>query len=155
MKNFTGQPGCRAGPVGCSVSQVQDESTKEEDGVPACRPIRFRAERRRSLWYATHYPTEERKVRHKERNLHFLLYFAVFILYCWIWVIWYYIQTQTAQFIEMVWFEVLVPESFIQEGNPVLPKETPWLHHTLQDTILYFSVFYWNLLILKKMFLVF
>ncbi|KAF6303111.1 piezo type mechanosensitive ion channel component 2 [Rhinolophus ferrumequinum] len=41
---------------------VQDESTKEEDGVLACRPIRFRAERRRSLWYATQYPTEERKL---------------------------------------------------------------------------------------------
>ncbi|XP_032149290.1 piezo-type mechanosensitive ion channel component 2 isoform X2 [Sapajus apella] len=40
---------------------VQDERTKEEDRVLACSPIQITAERRRSLWYATHYPTDERK----------------------------------------------------------------------------------------------
>lgn len=47
---------------GCSVSQVQDERTKEEDRALACSPVPITAERRRSLWYATHYPTDERKV---------------------------------------------------------------------------------------------
>ncbi|KAM7127177.1 piezo-type mechanosensitive ion channel component 2 isoform 4-T4 [Molossus nigricans] len=41
---------------------VQDERTKEEDRVLACSPIQITAERRRSLWYATHYPTDERKL---------------------------------------------------------------------------------------------
>ncbi|XP_054099932.2 piezo-type mechanosensitive ion channel component 2 isoform X2 [Callithrix jacchus] len=40
---------------------VQDERTKEEDRALACSPIQITAERRRSLWYATHYPTDERK----------------------------------------------------------------------------------------------
>ncbi|XP_063509450.1 piezo-type mechanosensitive ion channel component 2 isoform X2 [Pongo pygmaeus] len=40
---------------------VQDERTKEEDKALACSPIQITAERRRSLWYATHYPTDERK----------------------------------------------------------------------------------------------
>nr|XP_016788777.3 piezo-type mechanosensitive ion channel component 2 isoform X3 [Pan troglodytes] len=40
---------------------VQDEGTKEEDKALACSPIQITAERRRSLWYATHYPTDERK----------------------------------------------------------------------------------------------
>ncbi|KAK1337611.1 hypothetical protein QTO34_002244 [Cnephaeus nilssonii] len=39
---------------------VQDERTKEERAL-ACSPIQITAERRRSLWYATHYPTDERK----------------------------------------------------------------------------------------------
>ncbi|XP_034799858.2 piezo-type mechanosensitive ion channel component 2 isoform X2 [Pan paniscus] len=41
---------------------VQDEGTKEEDKALACSPIQITAERRRSLWYATHYPTDERKL---------------------------------------------------------------------------------------------
>ncbi|KAM8782334.1 piezo-type mechanosensitive ion channel component 2 isoform 2-T2 [Rhynchonycteris naso] len=41
---------------------VQDERTKEEDRALACSPIQMTAERRRSLWYATHYPTDERKL---------------------------------------------------------------------------------------------
>ncbi|XP_049757137.1 piezo-type mechanosensitive ion channel component 2 isoform X5 [Elephas maximus indicus] len=41
---------------------VQDEGTKEEDRTLACSPIQITAERRRSLWYATHYPTDERKL---------------------------------------------------------------------------------------------
>nr|XP_055094776.1 piezo-type mechanosensitive ion channel component 2 isoform X2 [Symphalangus syndactylus] len=41
---------------------VQDERTKEEDKALACSPIQITAERRRSLWYATHYPTDERKL---------------------------------------------------------------------------------------------
>nr|XP_003734662.2 piezo-type mechanosensitive ion channel component 2 isoform X5 [Callithrix jacchus] len=41
---------------------VQDERTKEEDRALACSPIQITAERRRSLWYATHYPTDERKL---------------------------------------------------------------------------------------------
>uniref|UniRef100_A0A2K6AG04 Piezo type mechanosensitive ion channel component 2 n=1 Tax=Mandrillus leucophaeus TaxID=9568 RepID=A0A2K6AG04_MANLE len=41
---------------------VQEERTKEEDKALACSPIQITAERRRSLWYATHYPTDERKV---------------------------------------------------------------------------------------------
>ncbi|XP_062933243.1 piezo-type mechanosensitive ion channel component 2 isoform X2 [Cynocephalus volans] len=41
---------------------VQDERTKEEDRALACSPIQMMAQRRRSLWYATHYPTDERKL---------------------------------------------------------------------------------------------
>ncbi|ELV12757.1 Protein PIEZO2 [Tupaia chinensis] len=40
---------------------VQEERTKDEDRALACSPIQITAERRRSLWYATHYPTDERK----------------------------------------------------------------------------------------------
>nr|XP_033693814.1 piezo-type mechanosensitive ion channel component 2 [Tursiops truncatus] len=40
---------------------VQEERTKEEDRALACSPVPVTAERRRSLWYATHYPTDERK----------------------------------------------------------------------------------------------
>ncbi|KAI4532799.1 hypothetical protein MG293_017207 [Ovis ammon polii] len=40
---------------------VQEEKTKEEDRALACSPAPITAERRRSLWYATHYPTDERK----------------------------------------------------------------------------------------------
>ncbi|EFB15313.1 hypothetical protein PANDA_010686, partial [Ailuropoda melanoleuca] len=41
---------------------VRIERTKEEDRALACSPIQITAERRRSLWYATHYPTDERKL---------------------------------------------------------------------------------------------
>ncbi|XP_058548708.1 piezo-type mechanosensitive ion channel component 2 isoform X2 [Neofelis nebulosa] len=41
---------------------VQDDRTKEEDRALACSPIQITAERRRSLWYATQYPTDERKL---------------------------------------------------------------------------------------------
>ncbi|XP_053062437.1 piezo-type mechanosensitive ion channel component 2 isoform X4 [Acinonyx jubatus] len=41
---------------------VQDDRTKEEDRTLACSPIQITAERRRSLWYATQYPTDERKL---------------------------------------------------------------------------------------------
>ncbi|XP_027622331.1 piezo-type mechanosensitive ion channel component 2 isoform X2 [Tupaia chinensis] len=41
---------------------VQEERTKDEDRALACSPIQITAERRRSLWYATHYPTDERKL---------------------------------------------------------------------------------------------
>ncbi|XP_015451244.1 piezo-type mechanosensitive ion channel component 2 isoform X5 [Pteropus alecto] len=41
---------------------VQDEKTKEEDRALACGPIQLMAKRRRSLWYASHYPTDERKL---------------------------------------------------------------------------------------------
>ncbi|XP_057556299.1 piezo-type mechanosensitive ion channel component 2 isoform X2 [Hippopotamus amphibius kiboko] len=41
---------------------VQEERTKEEDKALACSPVPITAERRRSLWYATHYPTDERKL---------------------------------------------------------------------------------------------
>ncbi|XP_003800526.2 piezo-type mechanosensitive ion channel component 2 isoform X1 [Otolemur garnettii] len=41
---------------------VQDGRPKEEDRALACSPIQITAERRRSLWYATHYPTDERKL---------------------------------------------------------------------------------------------
>uniref|UniRef100_G1SYX9 Piezo type mechanosensitive ion channel component 2 n=1 Tax=Oryctolagus cuniculus TaxID=9986 RepID=G1SYX9_RABIT len=41
---------------------VQEDKTKEEDRALACSPIQITAERRRSLWYATHYPTDERKL---------------------------------------------------------------------------------------------
>lgn len=40
---------------------VQEE-TKEEERTLACSPIQISADRRRSLWYATHYPTDERKL---------------------------------------------------------------------------------------------
>nr|XP_045000637.1 piezo-type mechanosensitive ion channel component 2 isoform X2 [Jaculus jaculus] len=41
---------------------VPEERLKEEDGDLACSPNQNTAERRRSLWYATHYPTDERKL---------------------------------------------------------------------------------------------
>ncbi|XP_029420178.1 piezo-type mechanosensitive ion channel component 2 isoform X2 [Nannospalax galili] len=41
---------------------VQDERTKEDDGALDCSSNMNIAERRRSLWYATHYPTDERKL---------------------------------------------------------------------------------------------
>ncbi|XP_049625894.1 piezo-type mechanosensitive ion channel component 2 isoform X2 [Suncus etruscus] len=41
---------------------VQEERTREEDKALACSPIQITADRRRSLWYATHYPTDERKL---------------------------------------------------------------------------------------------
>ncbi|XP_061025116.1 piezo-type mechanosensitive ion channel component 2 [Eubalaena glacialis] len=41
---------------------VQEERTKEEDRALACSPVPITAERRRSLWYATHYPTDEKKL---------------------------------------------------------------------------------------------
>ncbi|XP_055994098.1 piezo-type mechanosensitive ion channel component 2 isoform X2 [Sorex fumeus] len=41
---------------------VLEEKTKEEDRSLACSPIQITADRRRSLWYATHYPTDERKL---------------------------------------------------------------------------------------------
>ncbi|XP_053427802.1 piezo-type mechanosensitive ion channel component 2 isoform X1 [Nycticebus coucang] len=41
---------------------VQDERPKEEDRGLACSPMQITAERRRSLWYATHYPTDEKKL---------------------------------------------------------------------------------------------
>lgn len=41
---------------------VQEERTKEEDKALACSPIQITAERRRSLWYATHCSTDERKL---------------------------------------------------------------------------------------------
>ncbi|XP_073926448.1 piezo-type mechanosensitive ion channel component 2 isoform X3 [Castor canadensis] len=41
---------------------VQDEKTKEEDTALACDSSQKTAERRRSLWYAAHYPTDERKL---------------------------------------------------------------------------------------------
>nr|XP_058133335.1 piezo-type mechanosensitive ion channel component 2 isoform X3 [Dasypus novemcinctus] len=41
---------------------VQEEGVKEEDRALACSPVQITAERRRSLWYAAHYPTDERKL---------------------------------------------------------------------------------------------
>ncbi|XP_058532933.1 piezo-type mechanosensitive ion channel component 2 isoform X1 [Ochotona princeps] len=41
---------------------VQEDKAKEEDRALACSPVQITAERRRSLWYATHYPTDERKL---------------------------------------------------------------------------------------------
>ncbi|XP_060233165.1 piezo-type mechanosensitive ion channel component 2 isoform X4 [Meriones unguiculatus] len=41
---------------------VQDEMAKEDEGVLDCSSNQNTAERRRSLWYATHYPTDERKL---------------------------------------------------------------------------------------------
>lgn len=40
---------------------VQDEMAKEEEGTLDCSSNQNTAERRRSLWYATQYPTDERK----------------------------------------------------------------------------------------------
>ncbi|XP_069424758.1 piezo-type mechanosensitive ion channel component 2 isoform X1 [Ovis canadensis] len=48
--------------AGDSGERVQEEKTKEEDRALACSPAPITAERRRSLWYATHYPTDERKL---------------------------------------------------------------------------------------------
>ncbi|XP_031802511.1 piezo-type mechanosensitive ion channel component 2 isoform X4 [Sarcophilus harrisii] len=41
---------------------VQDDETNDEDKDMPCSPVQITAERRRSLWYATHYPTDERKL---------------------------------------------------------------------------------------------
>ncbi|XP_012891297.1 PREDICTED: piezo-type mechanosensitive ion channel component 2 isoform X1 [Dipodomys ordii] len=41
---------------------VEDDKTKEEDQALACSSNQNTAERRRSLWYAAHYPTDERKL---------------------------------------------------------------------------------------------
>ncbi|XP_055478902.1 piezo-type mechanosensitive ion channel component 2 isoform X3 [Psammomys obesus] len=41
---------------------VQDEMVKDDEGVLDCSSNQNTAERRRSLWYATHYPTDERKL---------------------------------------------------------------------------------------------
>ncbi|XP_076992109.1 piezo-type mechanosensitive ion channel component 2 isoform X4 [Tamandua tetradactyla] len=41
---------------------VQEDGAKEEERALACSPIQITAERRRSLWYAAHYPTDERKL---------------------------------------------------------------------------------------------
>lgn len=40
---------------------VQDEMAKEDEGTLDCSSTQNTAERRRSLWYATQYPTDERK----------------------------------------------------------------------------------------------
>ncbi|EGV99639.1 Protein FAM38B [Cricetulus griseus] len=40
---------------------VQDEMAKEDEGTLDCSSNQNTAERRRSLWYATQYPTDERK----------------------------------------------------------------------------------------------
>lgn len=48
--------------------QVQDEMAKEDEGTVDCSSNQNTAERRRSLWYATQYPTDERKVRHRARE---------------------------------------------------------------------------------------
>lgn len=67
-------------PVGYSASQVQEERTKEEDRALACSPAPITAERRRSLWYATHYPTDERKVSRQDRGC--LSFIFCFLSYC-------------------------------------------------------------------------
>ncbi|KAL6041231.1 hypothetical protein STEG23_022937, partial [Scotinomys teguina] len=41
---------------------VQDEMAKEDEGTLDCSSNQNTAERRRSLWYATQYPTDERKL---------------------------------------------------------------------------------------------
>ncbi|XP_050013921.1 piezo-type mechanosensitive ion channel component 2 isoform X4 [Alexandromys fortis] len=41
---------------------VQDEMAKEDEGTLDCSSTQNPAERRRSLWYATQYPTDERKL---------------------------------------------------------------------------------------------
>nr|XP_048275438.1 piezo-type mechanosensitive ion channel component 2 [Myodes glareolus] len=41
---------------------VQDEMAKEDEGALDCSSTQNTAERRRSLWYATQYPTDERKL---------------------------------------------------------------------------------------------
>lgn len=44
---------------------MPDEPAKEEDHALGDSPKQhYSAERRRSLWYAAHYPTDERKVSH-------------------------------------------------------------------------------------------
>lgn len=53
---------------------------KEDEGALDCSSTQNTAERRRSLWYATQYPTDERKVRHRERALSFRLVFCVCVL---------------------------------------------------------------------------
>ncbi|XP_075386107.1 piezo-type mechanosensitive ion channel component 2 [Tenrec ecaudatus] len=44
------------------LQEPLEEETMEEDETLACSPVQITAERRRSLWYATHYPTDERKL---------------------------------------------------------------------------------------------
>ena len=111
--------GSKTDPV--SVFQVQDEGTKEEDKALACSPIQITAERRRSLWYATHYPTDERKVSHDERDFRSLiflfLYFTVeYEPYNIVYIISY---SGCLQFIETV-----IQESQYQRGK-LFPKKIP------------------------------
>lgn len=54
--------------------------TKEDEGALDSSSTQNTAERRRSLWYATQYPTDERKVRHRARALGFHLVFCVCVL---------------------------------------------------------------------------
>ena len=77
LRDLLRMQGC---PVGYSVSQVQEEKTKEEDRALACSPAPITAERRRSLWYATHYPTDERKVSRQDRGC--LSFIFCFLSYC-------------------------------------------------------------------------
>lgn len=77
LRDLLRMQGC---PVGYSVSQVQEEKTKEEDRALACSPAPITAERRRSLWYATHYPTDERKVSRQDRG--YLSFIFCFLSYC-------------------------------------------------------------------------
>lgn len=53
---------------------------KEDEGALDCSSNQNTAERRRSLWYATQYPTDERKVRHRKRKL--ASPFSFSCLYC-------------------------------------------------------------------------
>lgn len=53
---------------------------KEDEGTLDCSSTQNTAERRRSLWYATQYPTDERKVRHRARVLNFHLVFCICVL---------------------------------------------------------------------------
>ena len=60
--------------------QVQDEMAKEDEGTLDCSATQNTAERRRSLWYATQYPTDERKVMHRAIALDLHLVFCICVL---------------------------------------------------------------------------
>ncbi|XP_064363267.1 piezo-type mechanosensitive ion channel component 2 isoform X3 [Dromaius novaehollandiae] len=49
-------------PVVMEMPHEEKSSSREDDKEIACSPVPMTAERRRSLWYASHYTTDERKL---------------------------------------------------------------------------------------------
>ena len=126
LRDLLRKQGC---PVDYSVSQVQEERTKEDRAL-ACSPAPIPAERRRSLWYATHCPTDERKVSRQDRGC--LSFIFCFLSYCGIEAMWVHVQTQVAQFAGAVWWWRLGSAM----GAQCLERKPQALSHTTFDSSL-------------------